>query len=177
MLSKAYDLIRLMRSAFLMSLLVMFGEGCDCSAGKRCRLRSSEEYCSYKDVAELSHGSDRRLVEFIPPRARDIWVAHDADFGSEGWQCACVVSEMDFRDFVQMGCSNEIEVVDVLDVNEQSYPMCYKFYRERLDLLDSPRPPVRDGCLEVYVYEKNSHWHRSYWYDRKAGILLCDVGR
>ena len=138
-----------------------------------------DAYFIYNNVDCLITGEGQELSHFLPQEATDIWISHESGFGYEDWQVSCIVSETDFRRFVNEWPDMRMSVIDVFGFDFFSYKMCNLFYQKRLGIsLEAIRRiRTRDRFLECYVYDKNRHWHLTYCYDRVSNYLFCDFGR
>ena len=138
-----------------------------------------DAYFIYNNVDCLIIGEGQELSRFLPQEATDIWISHESGFGYEDWQVSCIVSEKDFRRFVNERPDLQMSVSDVFGFDSFSYKMCNLFYQKRLGI--SPEAirciRTRDRFLECYVHDKNSHWHLTYCYDSVSNVLTCDFGR
>ena len=138
-----------------------------------------DAYFIYNNVDCLTAGVGQELSQFLPQEAIDIWMSHESGFGYEGWEVSCVVSETDFRRFVNERPDMRMFDSAVFGFDHTSYKMCNLFYQKRLGISQEAisRIRTRDRFLECYVHDKNSHWHLTYCYDRISNILTCDFGR
>ena len=138
-----------------------------------------EAYFIYNNVDCLIADEGQELSQFLPQEATDIWISHESGFGHEDWQVSCIVLESDFQRFVSGRPHMKCSVVDVFGLDANSYKMCNLFYQTRLCVSPDEIGHIRtrDGYLECYEYEKDSHWHLTYCYDRNSNILSCDFGR
>ena len=138
-----------------------------------------DAYFIYTNVDCLIAGEGQELPHFLPHEATDIWISHESGFGYEDWAVSCIVSEDDFRRFVNERPDMRMSVIDVFGFGSISYKMCNLFYQKRLGISQEAvrRIRTRDRFLECCVHDKNSHWHLTYCYDRISNILSCDFGR
>ena len=152
----------------------------NCSGMKYIEATSAHDaYFIYNNVDCLIIGEGQELSHFLPQEATDIWISHESGFGYEDWQVSCIVSETDFRRFVNERPDLQMSVIDVFAFDSFSFKMCNLFYQKRLGISHEAmrRIRTRDRFLECYVHDKNSHWHLTYCYDRVSNVLTCDFGR